>query len=60
MTPVSLTAGRGLEMLSVYVVFYALATAFVALRLVARRTKRTAFRADYMPGFVLPVHPAHH
>lgn len=33
-------------MLSVYVVFYALATGFVALRLVARRIKRTAFRAD--------------
>jgi len=46
MTLVSLSAGKGVELLSLYVVFDALATAFVALRLVARRIKRTALRAD--------------
>lgn len=54
MTPVPLTAGKGVKLLSVYVVFDALATAFVALRLVARRMKRTALRADdYMIGLAL-------
>ena len=46
MTPVSLNAGKGVKLLSVYIVFGALATAFVALRLAARRIKRTALRAD--------------
>jgi len=46
MTLVALSKGKGGEILSVYVVFNALATAFVALRLVARRIKRTALRAD--------------
>ncbi len=46
MTPVSLSAGKGVKLLSVYVIFDVLAIAFVALRLVARRMKRTALGAD--------------
>lgn len=46
MTPISLYAGKGVKLLSVYVAFDALATAFVVLRLTAQRIKRTALRAD--------------
>ena len=46
MTPVSLSAGKGIELLLVTIVFAALATVFVALRLVARKIKHTVLRAD--------------